>query len=77
MSIQDRIPRSAILSMVAMVLICAGVLFGAAGRLDIIEFWCWIIELATICVATILLIEPDLLRERCDPPDSVRRSATI
>jgi len=38
MSAQDCIPRSAILSMVAMVLICAAVLFGAAGRLDLIEF---------------------------------------
>jgi hypothetical protein len=67
MVIQDRIPRSVMLSMVAMVLVCAGVPFGAAGRLDIVEFWCWIIELAAICVATILLIEPDLLRERMRP----------
>jgi protein-S-isoprenylcysteine O-methyltransferase Ste14 len=48
-------------------MICAAVLFGSAGRLDIIEFWCWLLELATISVATVLLIEPDLVRERMRP----------
>jgi protein-S-isoprenylcysteine O-methyltransferase Ste14 len=50
-----------------MVLVCAVVLFGSAGRLDIIEFWCWLAGLAAICVATLLLIEPDLVRERMRP----------
>jgi protein-S-isoprenylcysteine O-methyltransferase Ste14 len=49
------------------VLVCGMVLFGTAGRLDIIEFWCWLLELMAICVATILLIEPDLTRERMRP----------
>jgi protein-S-isoprenylcysteine O-methyltransferase Ste14 len=64
---QDRIPRSAMPSIAVMVVVCAAVLFGAAGRLDTIEFWCWIVELAAIYVATVLLIEPDLVRERMRP----------
>ena len=64
---QDRMPRSAMPSIAAMLSVCAVVLFGAAGRLDIIEFWCWLAELAAICVATVLLIEPDLVRERMRP----------
>lgn len=62
-----RIPRSAMPSIAAMVVVCSAVLFGAAGRLDIIEFWCWLVELAAICVATMLIIEPDLVRERMRP----------
>jgi protein-S-isoprenylcysteine O-methyltransferase Ste14 len=64
---QDRMPRSAMPSIAVMVVVCAAVLFGAAGRLDIIEFWCWLAELAAICVTTVLLIEPDLMRERMRP----------
>jgi protein-S-isoprenylcysteine O-methyltransferase Ste14 len=50
-----------------MVAACAVVLFASAGRLDIIEFWCWLVELAALSVATLLLIEPDLVRERMRP----------
>ena len=64
---QDRMPRSTLPSIAVMILACAAVLFGTAGRLDIIEFWCWLVELAAICVATVLLIEPDLMRERMRP----------
>jgi protein-S-isoprenylcysteine O-methyltransferase Ste14 len=64
---QDRMPRSAMPSIAIMMAVCAVVLFGAAGRLDIIEFWSWLVELAAICVATVLLIEPDLVRERMRP----------
>jgi protein-S-isoprenylcysteine O-methyltransferase Ste14 len=64
---QDRIPRSAMPSIAAMIAVCAAVLFGAAGRLDIIEFWCWLVALAAVCVATVLIIEPDLVRERMRP----------
>jgi protein-S-isoprenylcysteine O-methyltransferase Ste14 len=64
---QDRVPRSTIPSIAVMMAVCAAVLFGAAGQLDIIEFWCWIVELAAICVATVLIIEPDLVRERMRP----------
>ena len=60
-------PRSAMPSVAVMVLVCGVVLFGSAGRLDIIEFWCWLVELAAISVATLLLIEPDLVRERMRP----------
>jgi hypothetical protein len=56
---QDRVPRSAMPSIDLMVLVCGVVLFGCAGRLDVIAFWCWLAELAAICVATILIIEPD------------------
>ncbi len=64
---QHRIPRSAMPSVTVMMLICAAVLFGTAGQLDIVGFWCWLVELAVICVATILLIDPDLVRERMRP----------
>jgi hypothetical protein len=64
---QDRLPRSAMPSVAVMVLVCTIVLFGAAGRLDIVQFWCWLMALAAISVATILLIEPDLVRERMRP----------
>jgi protein-S-isoprenylcysteine O-methyltransferase Ste14 len=60
-------PRSAIPSIVIMALVCGVILFGAAGRADIIEFWCWLAELTGISIATILLIEPDLVRERMRP----------
>jgi protein-S-isoprenylcysteine O-methyltransferase Ste14 len=63
----DRLPRSAMPSVLVMVLVCAAVLFGAAGRLDIVEFWCWLAELTALCVVTILLIDPDLVRERMRP----------
>jgi protein-S-isoprenylcysteine O-methyltransferase Ste14 len=65
--IQDRIPRAAMPSIAGMIVVCAAVLFGAAGRLDIIEFWCWLVALAAISVATVLIIEPDLVRERMRP----------
>ena len=64
---RDRMPRSTLPSIAIMTMICAAVLFGSAGRMDIIEFWCWLLELATISVATVLLIEPDLVRERMRP----------
>jgi protein-S-isoprenylcysteine O-methyltransferase Ste14 len=64
---RDRMPRSTMPSIAVMTLVCAAVLFGTAGRLDIIEFWCWLVELAAICIATVLLIEPDLMRERMRP----------
>jgi protein-S-isoprenylcysteine O-methyltransferase Ste14 len=64
---QDRMPRSTMPSIAVMMVVCAAVLFGTAGRLDIIEFWCWLVELAAICVATVLIIEPDLVRERMRP----------
>ncbi len=54
-------------SVIAMVMVCGVILFGAAGRLDIIEFWFWLAELAALCIATILLIDPDLVRERMRP----------
>jgi protein-S-isoprenylcysteine O-methyltransferase Ste14 len=60
-------PRSTMPSIAIMMLVCAAVLFGAAGRLDIIEFWCWLAALAAISVAIVLIIEPDLMRERMRP----------
>ena len=64
---RNRIPRSAMPSIAAMIAVCTAILFGAAGRLDIIEFWCWLMALTAICVATVLIIDPDLVRERMRP----------
>jgi protein-S-isoprenylcysteine O-methyltransferase Ste14 len=48
-------------------LLMAGVLFGAAGRIDIPIFWAYVGILAAISVAAIFLIDEDLARERMRP----------
>jgi protein-S-isoprenylcysteine O-methyltransferase Ste14 len=64
---EDRILRWALLMVGLMVLICAAALFGAAGRLDIVEFWCWLGVLAAACFTCLLVMDPDLVRERARP----------
>jgi protein-S-isoprenylcysteine O-methyltransferase Ste14 len=48
-------------------LLVAGVLFGAAGRLDIPMFWLYLAVLAGVCIASLLLIDEDLAQERMRP----------
>jgi protein-S-isoprenylcysteine O-methyltransferase Ste14 len=64
---QDRMPRSTVPAVLLMMVLCAVVLFGTAGRLDIVEFWCWIAVLATVSVISLLVVDPDLVRERARP----------
>jgi protein-S-isoprenylcysteine O-methyltransferase Ste14 len=48
-------------------LLVAGVLFGAAGRLDIPMFWIYLAVLGGVCIASLLLIDEDLAQERMRP----------
>lgn len=61
-------PRlSAAIQSAAFLLLVAGVLFGAAGRLDIPMFWLYLAVLAGVCIASLLLIDEDLAQERMRP----------
>jgi protein-S-isoprenylcysteine O-methyltransferase Ste14 len=63
----DRLPRSTVPSVILMMLVCAVILFGPAGRLDIIEFWVWLAVMTAMCVTAVLAVEPGLVRERARP----------
>ena len=59
--------RKALLqSLVALGLIGA-ILFGAAGRVDVPEFWAYLLALAGVTGIGLLVIDPDLLQERMRP----------
>ncbi len=61
-------PRlSAAVQSAGFLLLVAGVLFGAAGRVDIPMFWLYLAVLAGVCIASLLLIDDDLARERMRP----------
>jgi protein-S-isoprenylcysteine O-methyltransferase Ste14 len=63
----DRLPRSTVPSVLLMMLVCAAILFGPAGRLDIIEFWVWLAVMTALCLTAVLVVDPDLVRERARP----------
>jgi protein-S-isoprenylcysteine O-methyltransferase Ste14 len=68
----------AILQAGAYLLGYAGILFGAAGRLDWPMAWAVIGLNALFTVASFLVVDPDLLRERSRPgPDFDRRDALL
>ncbi len=48
-------------------LLLAGTLFGAAGRIDIIEFWVYVAILAAVSVLSLSVLDPDLMQERMRP----------
>jgi protein-S-isoprenylcysteine O-methyltransferase Ste14 len=58
---------SAAIQSAGFLLLVAGVLFGAAGRLDIPMFWLYLAVLAGMCIASLLLIDEDLAQERMRP----------
>src|SRR5437762_11953590 len=58
--------KALIQSLVALSLIGA-ILFGAAGRVDIPEFWAYILALAGVTGIGLLVIDPDLIQERIRP----------
>jgi protein-S-isoprenylcysteine O-methyltransferase Ste14 len=58
--------KALIQSLVALSLIGA-ILFGAAGRVDVPEFWAYLLALAGVTGIGLLVIDPDLLQERMRP----------
>ena len=58
--------KALIQSLVALSLIGA-ILFGAAGRVDIPEFWAYLLALAGVTGIGLLVIDPDLIQERMRP----------
>src|SRR6266700_6044902 len=48
-------------------LLLAGTLFGAAGRIDIIEFWVYVVILAAVSALSLTVLDPDLMQERMRP----------
>lgn len=49
------------------VLLLTATLFGAAGRIDLIEFWLYIAVVAAVCVLALAVLDPDLMQERMRP----------
>ena len=49
------------------VLLLAAMLFGAAGRLDLLEFWLYVVVVAAVSVLALAVIDPDLMQERMRP----------
>jgi protein-S-isoprenylcysteine O-methyltransferase Ste14 len=57
----------AIIQTSVFLVLTAVVLFGAAGTIAILAFWLYLIVLATASVIGLLVIDPDLARERMRP----------
>src|SRR6266487_1654247 len=55
------------LQSLAFLLLLAGTLFGAAGRIDIIEFWVYVAILAAVSALSLTVLDPDLMQERMRP----------
>src|SRR6266567_3267513 len=55
------------LQSLAFLLLLAGTLFGAAGRIDIIEFWIYVAILAAVSALSLTVLDPDLMQERMRP----------
>jgi protein-S-isoprenylcysteine O-methyltransferase Ste14 len=49
------------------VIVQAATLFGAAGRIDIIEFWVYVAILAAVSALSLIVLDPDLMQERMRP----------
>ena len=58
--------RASVQSLV-FVVIQAATLFGAAGRIDIVEFWVYVAILAAVSALSLTLLDPDLMQERMRP----------
>jgi protein-S-isoprenylcysteine O-methyltransferase Ste14 len=59
--------RTITLPSIFSVLIVAAALFGAAGRVDLPEFWLYLAVLAVFSAAATIAIDPDLAQERMRP----------
>jgi len=60
-------PTSAYVQSIAFLVLSAVALFLAAGTLAIVGFWVYLAILAGVTVASLTLLDPDLLRERMRP----------
>lgn len=60
-------PRAAIVQTAGFLVLAAVVLFGAAGTVRITAFWAYLVVLATASAIAVLVIDPDLARERMRP----------
>ena len=60
-------PVSAYVQSTIFLILAAVALFAAAGTLAILGFWLYLAILATIVVASLLSLDPGLLRERMRP----------
>ncbi len=58
--------RASVQSLVFVVM-QAATLFGAAGRIDIVEFWVYVAILAAVSALSLTLLDPDLMQERMRP----------
>jgi protein-S-isoprenylcysteine O-methyltransferase Ste14 len=67
MSERTRMPASAYLQSIALLVIMAVALFGAAGSINFISFWIYLALMAAVFIASFFSIDPDLARERMRP----------
>jgi protein-S-isoprenylcysteine O-methyltransferase Ste14 len=49
------------------VVVQAATLFGAAGRIDIVAFWVYVVILAAVSALSLTVLDPDLMQERMRP----------
>jgi protein-S-isoprenylcysteine O-methyltransferase Ste14 len=49
------------------VFLLAATLFGAAGRIDIVEFWVYVAIVAAVSALSLAILDPDLMQERMRP----------
>jgi protein-S-isoprenylcysteine O-methyltransferase Ste14 len=59
--------RSPLVSSMFTWAIVAAALFGSAGRFDIASFWIYLAILAAVTILALLIIDPELWRERMHP----------
>ena len=59
--------RSAIIQSVLFLLVAGALLFGAAGRFDIWNFWCCLAIFAAVFMLSLSMIDSSLIRERMRP----------
>lgn len=81
MSAQNRMPASIYVQSIAILVVMAVALFVSAGSLHFVSFWIYLALMAAVIVASFVLIDPDLARERMRPggqkPPAALRLFTI
>lgn len=59
--------RAAAFQSVAFLILAGAVLFGAAGRVDLWNFWVYLASFAVLFAASLFVLDDDLIRERMRP----------